>query len=89
MSLLILSPQLVRSPQFPLGLLRAQVKYLQRFQVVLLRIKVDVAGHHTLPRSLFHQLCLVRLIAFQLMGRVNPSQKFLCGEFPTQVFHPD
>ena len=87
-SFLILPPQLICGPQFPLWFLHAHIKLQHCFRVARLRVKVEVAGHHALPRSLLRQLCPIRLIACQLMGRVDPPQKLLWCQLPIQILHP-
>ena len=46
MTFLILPPQFVRGPQFPLGFLRTQIKLQHRLRIMRLRVKAEVAGNY-------------------------------------------
>ena len=89
MSLLVAAAQLLCRKDLPLGPLIVQVQMRVRFRIIPLRVKSKVLCNKPLPHArLIRQVDLVHLVARQLMGSVDLSQEFLCGQFPLNIFLP-
>lgn len=72
MASLLPPPQIIRRVHLPLCIRRPQIKALKRLWVARLRVGGNVSRHPFLPNRLADLFRLVRLVAVQLVGGVNP-----------------